>query len=74
MKTLTKDIISPAELTGLIRVVQLARELQSSDEFKDQTLHDCIFEAACLIDHARDALRIVSEPCDHDDQDDAANN
>jgi chemotaxis regulatin CheY-phosphate phosphatase CheZ len=72
MQTLTKDI-SPAELTGLIRVVQLARELQSSAEFKDQTLHDCIFEAACLIDHARDALKIVSEPTEQD-EDDAANN
>jgi hypothetical protein len=49
MKTLAKDIISPAELAGLIRVVQLARELQSSAEFKDKDLGDCILEAAFLI-------------------------
>jgi hypothetical protein len=73
MHTLTKDI-SPAELAGLIRVVQLARELQSSDEFKGKSLDDCVFDAACLIDQARDALRIVSEPCGHGDQDEATNN
>lgn len=64
--------IPKAELYSLIRIVQLGAELQALEEFKGKSLSDCVFEAACLIETAQDALAIVRE--DPTNQNEAQNN
>lgn len=53
--------LPPSKLCALIKVVQLAIELQSSDECADKSLDECVLEAVELIDRARQAIEIVSE-------------
>jgi hypothetical protein len=39
----------PSEICALIKIVELGLQLQTSGEMADESLNECVFEAACLI-------------------------